>query len=52
MENLRNKTMYELMQNIDDILSYLYLHNKNYTKEQYFKIINLIDITTELKERL
>lgn len=52
MENLKNKNINELLQNIDDTIDFLYLHNKNYTKMQYFKILDLIDIVQELKERL
>lgn len=29
-------------------LEWLYTHNKNYTKEQYFRIGNLIDTLNEL----
>lgn len=52
MENLKNKNIDELLQNINDDIDFLYLHNKNYTKKQYLKILNLIDIVQELKERL
>ena len=32
MEELKSKTITELYKNIDDILYFLYTHNKNYTK--------------------
>ena len=51
MEELKSKTITELYKNIDDILYFLYTHNKNYTKKQYNNIIDLIDIIEELKER-
>lgn len=52
MENLKNKNIYELLQNIDKITDFLYTHNKNYTKEQYYNILDLIDTIEELKEKL
>ena len=51
MEELKSKTITELYKNIDDILYFLYTHNKNYTKKQYNNIIDLVDIIEELKER-
>lgn len=52
MEELKNKNTVELLKNIDNIIYFLYTHNKNYTKTQYNNIINLIDIIEELKTRL
>lgn len=52
MENLKNKNINELIQNIDKITDFLYTHNKNYTKQQYYNILDLVDIMQELKERL
>ena len=52
MENLKNKNVYELLENIDKIIDYLYSHNKNYTKQQYYNIIDLIDIVEELKNKI
>lgn len=52
MENLKNKNINELLQNIDKIIDFLYTHNKNYTKQQYYSIIDLVDIIEELKGRL
>lgn len=51
MNNLKEKSKIELIENIDNILYYLYTHNKNYTKQQYYKISDLIDIIEELKAR-
>ena len=51
MENLKNKNINELLQNIDKIIDFLYTHNKNYTKQQYYSIIDLVDIIEELKGR-
>ena len=52
MNELKNKNIYELIKNIDDIIDFLYRHNKNYTKKQYEKILDLTDIIAELKERI
>lgn len=52
MKELKEKNVNELLQNIDNIIYFLYTHNKNYTKKQYENILNLIDIIDELKERL
>lgn len=52
MENLKNKNINELIENIENITDYLYTHNKNYNKKQYESILDLIDNITELKERL
>lgn len=52
MGNYKGKTKKELLQKLDDIIYFLYTHNKNYTKKQYESILDLIDIVDELKERL
>ena len=52
MKELKEKNVNELLQNIDNIIYFLYTHNKNYTKKQYENILDLIDIMDELKERL
>ena len=52
MENLKNKNIDELRKDIDDILYYLYTHNKNYTKKQYNNIGELIDLFQELSNRI
>ena len=52
MEELKNKSITELIKNIENITYYLYTHNKNYTKEQYNNILDLIDNIDELKERI
>lgn len=51
MENLKNKNINELYQEIDKILYFLSINNKNYTKKQYEKINDLIDIFLEIKDR-
>jgi hypothetical protein len=51
MEHLKEKTTEQLQKEIDNRLYFLYTHNKNYTKQQYYNIIDLIDIIQELKER-
>ena len=52
MEVLKEKNVNELLKNVDDIIYFLYTHNKNYTKKQYENILDLIDIIEELKERI
>lgn len=53
MENeLKNKNVHELLKDIENITYFLYTHNKNYTKEQYYEITNLIDYLEELRARL
>lgn len=52
MEILKEKNVNELLKNVDDIIYFLYTHNKNYTKKQYENILDLIDIIEELKERI
>ena len=52
MKELKKQNVNELLQNIDNIIYFLYTHNKNYTKKQNEKILDLIDIIEELKERL
>ena len=52
MEYLKSKNIIELIKDIESITDFLYTHNKNYTKEQYNNIINLIDNIEELKTRL
>lgn len=52
MKELKEKNVDELLQNMDNIIYFLYTHNKNYTKKQYENILDLIDIIDELKERL
>jgi hypothetical protein len=52
MKVLKEKNVNELLKNVDDIIYFLYTHNKNYTKKQYENILNLIDIIEELKERI
>ena len=52
MEDLKNKSIVELLKNIDSIIDYLYFHNKNYTKKQYNNILDLIDNIQELRERI
>lgn len=51
MKDLKTKNINELNDEIDNIMYFLLTHNKNYTKEQYFKINELQDILTEIKER-
>ena len=51
MEDLKNKNINELYQEIDKILYFLSTNNKNYTKKQFNNILNLIDIIVELKDR-
>lgn len=52
MKVLKEKNVSELFENVDDIIYFLYTHNKNYTKKQYENILDLIDIIEELKERI
>ena len=52
MEDVKNKNIYELLEDIDNKLYYLSRHNKNYNKEQYNNILELIDIVDELRERI
>lgn len=52
MENLKNKNIKELTEDIDNILYYLHTHNKNYNKKQYENINDLIDLFQELTERI
>ena len=52
MKELKEKNVNEFLQNMDNIIYFLYTHNKNYTKKQYENILDLIDIMDELKERL
>ena len=52
MEELKDKNITELIKNIENITYYLYTHNKNYTKEQYNNILDLIDNIDELKGRI
>lgn len=52
MKVLKEKNVNELLKNVDDIIYFLYTHNKNYTKKQYENILDLIDIIEELKERI
>lgn len=52
MEELKNKNVYELLKNIDDIMYYLSTHNKNYNKKQYENILELNEIIEELKTRI
>lgn len=52
MKELKNKNVTEILKNIDDILDFLYRHNKNYNKTQYNYIIDLIDNIEELKTRI
>lgn len=51
MENLKEEKTINLYNKIDDVLYYLTTHNKNYTKEQYSKILLLDEIISELKNR-
>lgn len=39
----------ELIQRIDEIFSYFNYHNKNLTKTQYFKILELQDLIHEMR---
>lgn len=39
----------ELTYKIDEIFSYFQYHNKNLTKEQYFKILELQDLIHEMR---
>ena len=52
MENLKNKNTIELFEDVDELLYTLLTHNKNYTKEQYNNIIDLVDYIEELKARI
>jgi len=52
MKDLKEKSMIELIKNIDNITDFLYRHNKNYNKTQYNYIIDLIDNIEELKTRI
>ena len=52
MKVLKEKNVNELFKNVDDIIYFLYTHNKNYTKKQYENMLDLIDIIEELKERI
>lgn len=52
MKELKRQNVNELLQDIDNIIHFLYTHNKNYTKKQYENILDLIDTIEELKERL
>lgn len=52
MKVLKEKNVSELFENVDDIIYFLYTHNKNYTKKQYENILDLINIIEELKERI
>lgn len=40
----------ELLYYVKSLLDYLESHNKNYTKEQYSKILTLYDILTSIEE--
>lgn len=52
MEELKEKNTYDLLKDMDTMLYYLYTHNKNYTKEQMYKISDLVDYVAELENRL
>ena len=52
MRNLKHKAIYELLEDLDNLTYYLYKHNKNYTKKQYYSITDICDIIEELKERI
>lgn len=52
MEGLKNKSIYELLNEIDKQVYYLYAHNKNYTKMQYNTILDLQDYIEELEAKL
>ena len=52
MENLKNKNVMELITEIENKIDFLYRNNKNYNKNQYYSILDLIDIVEELKNRL
>lgn len=46
--DLQNET--DLLYYAKSLLDYLESHNKNYTKEQYSKILTLYDILTSIEE--
>lgn len=52
MEELKDKNIYELLNEINKQVYYLYTHNKNYTKMQYNTILDLQDYIEELETRL
>lgn len=52
MKDLKDKNTIELIKSIDNIVDFLYRHNKNYNKAQYNYIIDLIDNIEELKTRI
>ncbi len=52
MKDLKDKSIIELVKDIDNITDFLYRHNKNYNKTQYNYIIDLIDSVEELKTRI
>lgn len=46
-----NKYKYsDIIQRIDEIFEFLKTHNKNYTKEQYFLILELQDLIHEMRQ--
>ena len=51
MEDLKNKNFDELLKDMTQIIEYLETHNKNYTKKQYYSILDLKEISEELKNR-
>ena len=51
MEDLKNKNFNELLKDMIQIIDYLESHNKNYTKKQYFNILDLKEISEELQKR-
>lgn len=40
----------EVLHYVSGVIDYLYAHNKNYTKEQYYKIENLKSIIDSISE--
>ena len=51
MNELKEKSILELYNMIDNILYFLSTHNKNYTKKQYENILLMSDIISEIKDR-
>lgn len=51
MNELKEKSIIELYDMVDNILYFLSTHNKNYTKKQYKNILLISDIITEIKDR-
>lgn len=52
MSIYKDKNILELFEKIDDQLYYLLTHNKNYTKLQMGKLVDIDDLLQEIKERI